>query len=334
MAPRLRKAETPADVWLAHRKLRKKIASAKWYAKKKKREIREQNQRRKELEAEYQAKQAALPWIWTSPLQRAYWRCVVEHHVRGYPPRPTDMDPHTWLRDWVDVVEDRIRTTRQELQDVEWARYVPWDDHMGFTKVLRQLGIRSLRTTGMDWVTGIEGVWLAGCIRFAGGDTVRGWDMARAVFHTRTVHPTQIQITNHIRRSRPPSTPPSNTPHQKDPQDTDIQRWIAHTFLFPPPTTMFSWYDSDDEEEWLRNWEAANKEDTGLSPPQLKKKDFTEEDSQNSLPSSLDHFVDEVFHITQPPTPDYDADQHQGSGTEDSDSDEDSSSQPSQQPLS
>lgn len=327
MAPRLRKADTPPEIWTAHRKLRKKIASAKWYAKKKKREIREQNRHRRELEAALQ--QSTHPWIWVDAWNRAYWRCVVEHHVRGYPPRSEDVDPHTYLQR-VDAVEERIRTTRHQLRHEEWARYVPWDDDLGFVRILRQLGWRDEDGT-LDWVTGPEGVWLAGCIRFVGGDVRTGWDMARAVFHTRNVHPTHAHTTNQAVGPHPPTTPPSKTPHQN--ADHDIQRWIAHTLLFPPsPSAMHpSWYDSDEEEDWLREWNAETTTTDHLPPTTTR---YTEEDSQNSLPSSLDHFVDEIFQpnriITQPPTPDYDADQHEGSGAEDSDADEsdDSASQP------
>lgn len=68
---RLKKSETYPDVWQVHRKLRKKIALAKWYAKKKKREIREEHIHRQQLEDQLQAEAAQRTYHWTDPLNRA-----------------------------------------------------------------------------------------------------------------------------------------------------------------------------------------------------------------------------------------------------------------------
>lgn len=100
---RLKKKETPPDVWVAHRKLRKKIASAKWYAKKKLVELQEQQLIRDKCEAAFQEKKK-LP-IW-SEQQRLEWRCVTAHMFHGWPPRPhtSDISAATWCT-WMDVTE-------------------------------------------------------------------------------------------------------------------------------------------------------------------------------------------------------------------------------------
>lgn len=318
--PRLKKAETDPEVWLAHRKLRKKIASAKWYAKKKKREIQEQNEARRELEAQYQAKLQAQPYLW-SLRDRAYWGAVLHHHIRGYPVRPDSVDPIEWCH-WIEIVEARIRQTRDvELRDVAWARYVPWDDDLGFTKILRQLGLREVRDqVASPWMTGPKGVLLAGCIR-RWGNTSGAVAMARAMVQTITVQP----MATHIQTIQPGADTmyappaPTPTPHQKHHQpNDDIQRWIAQT-LFPEPL-MMSWYDSDDEEDWLREWNQQAKKEEEKSVC---------DDETNSLPSSLDRFVDDAFPIAttqpsseaEPSEADDDSGTSEGSGSQNSDTD-------------
>lgn len=312
MTRRLKKSETTPEAWQAHRKLRKKIASAKWYAKKKDREIREQHEHRRKLEAEYQAREAAKAHrIWPDPVQRAYWRCVVEHHVHGYPPRPDSVpDPREWLRR-VDAVEARIQATRDALRGVEWARYVPWNDDRGFVKILRQLGMRS--GPGTEWMTGPKGVLLAGCVR-RWGKTRGAIDTARAVCQSMTDQPIQAQPTamaigEDIHHTVPA---PTHTPHQKLHHSADIQRWIVHT-LFPAPTMTNedgeSWYDSEDEEQWLREWNRLERDEDDPNASYIHTRPVppAEEDDSNpcdvpdedSCPSSLDHY----FHDDTSPRP-------------------------------
>lgn len=245
---RLRKSETPTEVWQAHRKLRKKVASAKWYAKKKKREIREQNELRQKLEAEYQATRPT--YLWT-PRERAYWAAALHHHVRGYPVRPDDVEPETWCG-WVDEVERRLQATQAALRGVSWARHVPWSSSPAFVRILRQLGLREVRASGITedassthWRTGPLGVLLAGCVwRWGVSLTLAYWQpLQNAIRHTSIVQSIQRHPPSTWATNQPTTTPHQNhttTHHPLSPSpgsiDTETtaywERWIEHT-LFP-----------------------------------------------------------------------------------------------------
>lgn len=347
MAPisttRLKKSQTSPEVWLAHRKLCKKIASAKWYAKKKKREIQEEHAHRKQLEAAYQQKKATVPYLWTDALNRAYWRCVVEHHVRGYPVRPPNADPYEWCHQ-VDLVESAIQATRERLRGVKWAQHVPWDDDLGFVKILRQLGWRQLHREGAPgWMTGSWGVFLAGCVRQWGPTT--GWDMARAIVQTNTVQPihNQSRATTHgaaIHQATPhPHPNPHQNVHQPD-DDSILQQkcWILHTWVFPPIMSQEAWYQSDEEEDWLREFDRIEHDNAPTLPsygywrhtqpvpgssctPNSTEEKEEKESESDSVPSSLDHYIDDCFGLTK----DNDPDSSPRFGPEDSDPDDDTS---------
>lgn len=90
---RLKKKNTPPEVWIAHRKARKKVASAKWYAKKKKDEIKQQNTKRQQLEQLHQERLRIPLWTHT---QFCEWRSATEYHNHGWPIRPVDLSPVDW----------------------------------------------------------------------------------------------------------------------------------------------------------------------------------------------------------------------------------------------
>lgn len=325
VSKRLRKTETTPEEWQAHRKLRKKIASAKWYAKKKKREIAEENQLRHQLEEAYQATKPV--YLWT-PLQRAYWRCALDHHVRGYPVRPDSVEPFTWCR-WVDEVEAQIQRTRVKLQDVAWARHVPWDeDDLSVLRTLRQLGLREVRSgTPVEsrWMTGPLGVVLAGCVRH--------WGLAKAIEYWPPIQNAMRQtIDVHTTQRQPPSTQaiqyPTPNPNTNDGHDQHInwERWIEHTLFPPSSVTRMSWWDSDEEEAFMaREWpvppsspEKEEEEDTP-TPEEGAETIANNDSSSSSLPSSLDPLVDEWFPLaTTHKKKDHDGDTSSGLGTEDS----------------
>lgn len=332
-APRLRKQDTDPDVWQAHRKLRKKLASAKWYAKKKEREIREQRVHRRVLEANLRDQERAAQEILRlhEARQQAYWRCVVGHHVHHYPVRPESVEPEVWCL-WIDEVEAQLERTRNELRTMTWSNHVPWEDDVpGFTKILRQLGMRELRAgTPVEerWMCGIWGVLLAGCIRRYGGPLtgMPVWlAIRKAVCQTKTVHPTHMHSNHHTHPVHPPTAAPSTTPIQND-HHIDIlrhwQRWIEF-YVFPVDRmtggenkdSQQAWYDTDEEEEWLREWELIDHSqtmsftehpntpkplDTSTSPPHRVRflahpPPTLTSDDEEDLPSSLDHLVDDYF---------------------------------------
>lgn len=141
MAPctckRLRKDQTPPEEWKAHRKLRKKIASAKWYSKKKQREIAEQNAFRKHLEETLKPPDL----LWPRVEDRLYWQAVLDHHVRGYPPRPYEVPVHDWCG-WTNDVEMALQKVEREY--TAWCVHIPWRD-TNYLRILRQLGLRERR---------------------------------------------------------------------------------------------------------------------------------------------------------------------------------------------
>lgn len=100
---RLKKKDTPSEVWIAHRKLRKKIASAKWYAKKRHTELQEQAEFRKKCEAQFQEKKKQRIW---SEEQFFEWRCVTSHMVHGWPARPCNSnDTIVTAQDWCRLMD-------------------------------------------------------------------------------------------------------------------------------------------------------------------------------------------------------------------------------------
>lgn len=91
---RVRKSEcTPAE-WTIHRKYRKKIASAKWYAKKKDIERLDLAHIRLRLQT-----QARNTWCFTErmePAQRIEWRCIASRVFHKWPSRPDHVTPWSW----------------------------------------------------------------------------------------------------------------------------------------------------------------------------------------------------------------------------------------------
>lgn len=108
----MKRRDVPAEVWIAHRKERKKIASAKWYAAKKRAEIRAQREKRRELEASLQAQKRQCIW---SDEERASWRCVLEHVKRRWPCRPAQVPALDWCH-MMDLTDECI-----EQMHIDWC---------------------------------------------------------------------------------------------------------------------------------------------------------------------------------------------------------------------
>lgn len=88
------------------------MASAKWYASKKKAEIKEQNAKRRELEAQYQAKKAQYLW---SDEERASWRCVLDNLCRHWPCRPSHIRALDWCA-MMDLTDECI-----QRMNIDWT---------------------------------------------------------------------------------------------------------------------------------------------------------------------------------------------------------------------
>ena len=102
---RLRKKNVPLDVWIAHKKQRKKIASAKWYAKKQ--IVVKEKEAKKIVKKQTQGKYAAL---FTPPEENPYsyqykyteqdkleLQCKWEHQLNGWPVRNPAIPADKWL---------------------------------------------------------------------------------------------------------------------------------------------------------------------------------------------------------------------------------------------
>lgn len=240
---RLKKRETPLDVWIAHRKARKKLASAKWYAKKKKREIQDQNSKRQKLETEWQQRQQQPVW---TPTQFCEWRCALEHHNRGWPVRPVDIPAEDWCK----------------LLDLgyESLARVP-DANVAEDFVLKQLCIRELlghyrshglsptmdrvhRTSEMARTTCNSSVWERAASALASGwfpmvcthlgvlflqlaalhQTHRWPDVCRYITQRRWTENNNRNNTVHITADQPPqANPPSQNPNRND--NDDDEEW-------------------------------------------------------------------------------------------------------------
>lgn len=123
---RLKKKDTPPEVWIAHRKLRKKIASAKWYAKKRKAELAEQDQFRAECELRLQQRKAERIW---SPHMFNEWRCVTSYMFHGFPMKPKYIATSQWC-EMMDIVQQRMSMMEEHgIQTSDHVSYtVLWNN--------------------------------------------------------------------------------------------------------------------------------------------------------------------------------------------------------------
>ena len=288
------------EEWIRHRKLRKKIASAKWYAHKKQRELSEQKADRQRLEELITRRQQA--YAWPNPTHRAEWYAVVAHLCLGYPVRPSGTDAEQWRR-WVERVEREL----VDLTDSVRGLHPVWDVYMTHTfvrKIFRQLAIRECQQphawrhwdvprgcthphlNDRLWTTSIwNWLWV---ISHLGNHREAfpilwthlhhhallhpippgGWrDEAfiRHDSHTCSwIHWMSQNLSDYIQDALPPEEVPSQEPEEGwDPYDADPYD--------ASPDAYVTQYDTPD---WY-------------SP--------TDDSDSESLPSSLDHFVTDTF---------------------------------------
>lgn len=127
----MKKKDTPHDAWIIHRKLRKKIASARWYAKKKKNELGIQRQRRLTLEQRW--REHIRKSIWTLE-QYSEWRCVCAHMFHDWPACPTNIPAMDWCK-LMDLAEIAIQRMGQTVTQT-------WSNRK--MKLCRQLVLKEL----------------------------------------------------------------------------------------------------------------------------------------------------------------------------------------------
>jgi hypothetical protein len=254
---RMKQKNVTPEEWVRHRKLRKKLASAKWYAKKKKKEIEEENTLRLELEFQRAEKERLKEgWIWEDPRDRAYARAVADHLYRGYPVRPEHVDPLEWSA-MADVLEEALAATRQRST---WQN-VPWNDFL-FMKCLRQLGMRELlqkssssssssSSSNNNQYNNIHksielaseyGVVVAGLwVRTMG----EYWPEVKRAIHQVQTMPTTNQYMD-TNPTTPHSHPPMENPTKSQwyhKSNIVLHEWIQR-FVFPIEEPMFDWQRS------------------------------------------------------------------------------------------
>lgn len=95
---RLRKKDTPPEVWIAHKKARKKIASAKWYARVHKERVHERDLQRKQRETQQQQEREELiQRSLDTQADRDLFEVRWLHTVHGWPVCPPDIPVADWL---------------------------------------------------------------------------------------------------------------------------------------------------------------------------------------------------------------------------------------------
>lgn len=143
---RLRRKDLTPEEWIAHKKLRKKIASAKWYANKQavvvaKRERRlakrkDMLDRRNPLSDKYQP----------TEYERLDVQCRMEHNLNGWPMRNPAIEPAQWLQ-ILELAKECV--DRMKLDPVYEASKL---------RLCKQLCVEELKTEFLRWNESIEHV--------------------------------------------------------------------------------------------------------------------------------------------------------------------------------
>lgn len=294
----MRQSAVSPEEWIRHRKLRKKIASAKWYAHKKQREIDDQREHRKRLATELLVPLSAYTWDERS---RAEWFGVVAHHSWGYPSRRDDENPIQWRR-WVEEVERDIVRLTEGAADVDGT----WGLRMHDTfvrKIFRQLAIRELRTPPPDRVAFRRIVLPKGYVHPYDRQpprlwTTSVWNWLWVVTHLGNHREDFDVVWNHLHHSR--IHPPDAEGWALLRHDSHCRHWLCwmsqnlSDHLRPEPETNepVSEPDPDSDEEGYHT--SPDRYATQFNTPDWYLPTSDDSDSE-SLPSSLDQFVTEAF---------------------------------------
>lgn len=292
----MRQSSLSPEDWIRHRKLRKKIASAKWYAHKKQREVDDQNQHRIRLEIEAAAlAERNRHLTWPDDERRAEWYAVVAHHSWGYPPRPSS-HPATHWRTLIETIEGDIDHLREGAGSID-TRWYHWMNRVWIRKIFRQLALReALQTEPWD-----HPVVPMGCpepIRW----TTSAWNWLWVCTHLGNHRESFSTVWTHLHHRS--LTHPTNDPWTLLRDDPHLLHWIrtmsqnladelAQTEL-PPPDSQedvleYSQTTSDSVHD---PWNAY----PFVTQPPSPDIEWSIHDSDSeSLPESLDNYVTEAF---------------------------------------
>lgn len=112
----MRRKDLTEAQWIAHKKLCKKRASAKWYVKKRSKELEELQQQKAMQREQERLKEAGMVPEWT-PEQRREWRCQLLYRT-GWPVRP----PTVSTTQWLSIIEHADRQW-QTMKQHEFAQH-------------------------------------------------------------------------------------------------------------------------------------------------------------------------------------------------------------------
>lgn len=333
---RIRRVDVTPEEWIAHRKLRKKIASARWYRKKKRLEIAEENRIRSELEKTLIRKPEAP--IWTDERIKAGWQMSLDYMYRGYPPCP---DPERYGVAW-------CRATRNVEEWLCWRLpytqergcvgcHIPWgsrsDRHNSpFLRTWRRLAMG-------EWWGSEEGGGGGGSGAYVGwtlsvvGAAFSAWHLQRErllplswsdIAHTMYRVATASRMMDQY---KPKPDPHRRPPHQKPTKNTVTTQQPMSNRRIDTLRRVFHW---DDWIVWMnRNlfdtWE-KKEEDDAYARPDDDDSNTEEQDEEEDDEEEDDTWMDDLLHsmITQKNTPvqlsldHYDGDEHGGDSLSDS----------------
>lgn len=275
---RVRRAEVTETEWIEHRKLRKKIASAKWYAKKKRAEIEEEHRVRAELAVKCIPPPEAP--VWSDPVVFAHWHAGLDYQLRGFPLRPSSVCVVDWVRGTRTIhawLSDRLPRTGERGCD---GVRIPWTTSPRFARVWRRLAMGewcdALRSGSewTGWTCSVVGAAFAAWhiqqsrLSFAWGA------VARAMNQVVTVSTMRVHNQAHpVPHNQPPNQNPTKNADRvdMDPLQSvrnwhDWVRWM-NQYLFDPLGTSDDETPPDDTHSLnMRDGESFDWMDDHLSP--------------------------------------------------------------------
>lgn len=317
----MKRSSVSPEEWTRHRKIRKKIASAKWYAHKKQREIEEENTHRRRLEEERrQEEECRRGLVWPDARDRCLWTAVVAHHCEGYPVRPLHHCPLQWAA-WRDEIEEDLRHLRERV-DTHFPDLGIWMRETFVLKIFRQLGLRErldrYHSTPNTLGTDVQVPW--GCSHPHSLDrlwSTSPWNWIWVMTHLGNQRENFPVVWNHLHRHALqlplPPTDASDATWSVLSSSSTLRDWLhwmssaLHHHLEPegPPSSPALLDDATDTTTDTTTQEDPNTPDnpewydgyiTQPDTPQWDADQWYHTDSDSeSVPSSLDTYLNDQF---------------------------------------
>lgn len=306
---RVRRCDVTEEIWTQHRKLRKKIASAKWYAKKKKAEIDEEHRVRGELALKLLPKPEDP--IWPDRVVFSHWHAALDSELRGYPLRPSVIPVETWVQG-TQLVERWLCYHLRCMGDRGCGRdvHIPWES-CTFGTSWRQLAmgewVHSYRTgtPWLGWTCSLLGaVFVAWHLRQK--QLSFGWQaVARAMTQVITISTMSVHIQPN------PHPPHIHPPNQNPVKNATRNDGIGHANDPPNSVTWCEWVHWMNRalfDEWVDDWDVHTEDEYDpdfsdtLADADDENYDWMDAYIQPFLncevqPSSLDHLSSGSTHL-------------------------------------